>query len=680
MKGGILAYADSSLTAPLLADGHPVYIDLSQTYYHDGPPVGMTRTEYEYARHLCQAGLATPVVWHREKRSFVILTRESVQDGSFREPLPAVEKKDSTALFEKNAILLMCALQWWKDERYLDDILELVCERELVFAPLIADVMWYQFSFWLPPYMARYMVERASRLIEHAAVILTISECSLKDIASFCADRNLRLPPVRICSVGGDIMAGPMSAPPSYKQLLANAGYVLTVASFFPHKNHQLLFNLWEQLLTDHDPAEVPVLACVASKAGLSRECLDMAFRNPVIRRHIKILSGVSDPELNWLYDHCRFTVMPSIYEGWGLIASESLCRGKVCVASNGGAIPEVAHDFLDLIHPRDFFGWHKRISEYIFQPEMLKQREKEIAAFEPVSWKQASLQMHGNLRDIRTPAPFPPLAFDAAVFNFSVFAGRRYLGAGWNLAGTAALARGESATLRFAVSEAGISLLKMIWKRGSQSPIEVRINGRPFQILYPPESGECEPILVIPVGAGNDGQIKIEFLPFQREKPSARLDLTIQRMTLERADDSFAHMESVLEQLQSLCPDILPALRGLLIQRHDLQDLLAGPHAALRLLFWAWRYGVGEEQALGRHWQAILKTLRTFHSCRPAHSAAGGYTGLLEAIWQIRPDLHNFSRETAEGQAALVRWLRKFGAEEYNLHEILTGENVGRD
>ena len=56
---------------------------------------------------------------------------------------------------------------------------------------------------------------------------------------------------------------------------------------------------------------------------------------DPRVAGDFLTLSHVSDGELQWLYEHCLFTVFPSLYEGWGLPVAESLMNGKFVLASS---------------------------------------------------------------------------------------------------------------------------------------------------------------------------------------------------------------------------------------------------------------------------------------------------------------------------------------------------------
>jgi len=64
-------------------------------------------------------------------------------------------------------------------------------------------------------------------------------------------------------------------------------------------------------------------------------------------------IDAPTDEELAWLYGRARFTVFPSLAEGWGLPVGESLWFGKPCVASNAASMPEVGGPLCSYADPR---------------------------------------------------------------------------------------------------------------------------------------------------------------------------------------------------------------------------------------------------------------------------------------------------------------------------------------
>jgi glycosyltransferase involved in cell wall biosynthesis len=60
--------------------------------------------------------------------------------------------------------------------------------------------------------------------------------------------------------------------------------------------------------------------------------------------RPLRWLRHVSDETLSCEYRQCRFTIYPSLMEGFGLPIIESLLHGKPCICGGNGALGEVAH------------------------------------------------------------------------------------------------------------------------------------------------------------------------------------------------------------------------------------------------------------------------------------------------------------------------------------------------
>jgi len=63
------------------------------------------------------------------------------------------------------------------------------------------------------------------------------------------------------------------------------------------------------------------------------------------VGNRIRFVSGVSDEELNRLYNEAGIAVCPSVYEGFGFPAGEAMATGAPMVSSDGGSLPEVVGD-----------------------------------------------------------------------------------------------------------------------------------------------------------------------------------------------------------------------------------------------------------------------------------------------------------------------------------------------
>jgi len=66
----------------------------------------------------------------------------------------------------------------------------------------------------------------------------------------------------------------------------------------------------------------------------------------------IRFVGECDDVALGALYDRCSIFVLPSHYEGYGMVLAEALARGLPIVSTTGGAIPHTAPAAASLLVP----------------------------------------------------------------------------------------------------------------------------------------------------------------------------------------------------------------------------------------------------------------------------------------------------------------------------------------
>jgi glycosyltransferase involved in cell wall biosynthesis len=72
------------------------------------------------------------------------------------------------------------------------------------------------------------------------------------------------------------------------------------------------------------------------------------------LQARVHLLEKIIDDDLVALYNRAALTVVPSLYEGFGLTALEAMASGSPVVASNAGALPEVVGSAAILVDPTD--------------------------------------------------------------------------------------------------------------------------------------------------------------------------------------------------------------------------------------------------------------------------------------------------------------------------------------
>ena len=88
--------------------------------------------------------------------------------------------------------------------------------------------------------------------------------------------------------------------------------------------------------------------------------------RDPLVKDSILHLRTIGDRQLEWLFRHCRLTIYPSLYEGWGLPIAESLAHGKLCLESGSSAMPDVGGDRLESFSPFSADELLARLTPYL--------------------------------------------------------------------------------------------------------------------------------------------------------------------------------------------------------------------------------------------------------------------------------------------------------------------------
>ena len=100
------------------------------------------------------------------------------------------------------------------------------------------------------------------------------------------------------------------------------------------------------------------------------------------------VMEDPSDAELAALYAGCRFTVFPSLYEGWGLPVTESLAFGKPCLIADRTSLPEAGGALARRFDPDNLHDALAVIREVILDPEGLDRWEAQVRReFRPMPW-----------------------------------------------------------------------------------------------------------------------------------------------------------------------------------------------------------------------------------------------------------------------------------------------------
>jgi glycosyltransferase involved in cell wall biosynthesis len=225
----------------------------------------------------------------------------------------------------------------------------------------------------------------------HSDLLLCSSTSVLEDLDHLAKRSGNRTPP-RIAKVRfGDLPL--VDRDPSDNRILKDLGldhpYVAIVGTIEIRKNHALALRAWRELSRKYGDS-LPRLVFVGrwgwKVADLRAQLEETDYFNGLV----KVLPNLSDHELQAVYRGARFTLFPSLYEGWGLPVTESHAHGKVCVAANNSSIPEAAGGLAVLFEDDCRRSLIEAVEPLLFDDARLQELEERIARdFVPVPWSR---------------------------------------------------------------------------------------------------------------------------------------------------------------------------------------------------------------------------------------------------------------------------------------------------
>jgi len=171
-------------------------------------------------------------------------------------------------------------------------------------------------------------------LLSHFDLVICVSEASRDDLLQLWSEFGAAPTETVVETWPVDPISGEKNG--SSK---ASRPLIVCVGSFETRKNHLTLLRaanaLWEAKL-EFD------LELIGRSTGAFGGNVEAELRK-LRRRPVRWLKQVNDDVLSRAYQSCRFTVYPSLMEGFGLPIAESLLYGKPCVCGGNGALGEVA-------------------------------------------------------------------------------------------------------------------------------------------------------------------------------------------------------------------------------------------------------------------------------------------------------------------------------------------------
>jgi glycosyltransferase involved in cell wall biosynthesis len=245
-------------------------------------------------------------------------------------------------------------------------------------------------------------IDCVNSLVETCDGLLVNSRNTRKDLFTYLPQSAEREKDIHLVRLGDKFdFSGEQLSAPALANCLDEGAYILCVGTIQPRKNHLLLLAVWRRLVEVYGD-RCPTLVLVGKPGWHVGDLMYFLTQHPVLKDKVRLLEQVTDGELQWLYTRCWFSVYPSLYEGWGLPIAESLAAGKLCLASDASAMPEVAGPLVDYFSPHDSGELFRLISRYLDEPALLAAREEAIRReFAATSWAQTTQQFVAAIEEV---------------------------------------------------------------------------------------------------------------------------------------------------------------------------------------------------------------------------------------------------------------------------------------
>ncbi len=271
--------------------------------------------------------------------------------------------------------------------------------------PMVVSLHDVIVTYWpddLGDPFVRYARAVTPRVARDAAVILTVSEWSKRDICERygCDPAKVRL---SLNGLHPSVLAGaPAGAGDAARARCAEGRpYVFAIGAPLERKNTGRLIDAWALVRQQRpDWPHLLLVSGLGKHADRFRERADKAGAGA----HVRFLPYLSLDDLIATYAGAALTVYPSLVEGWGIPVLESLALGTPVVTSNTSAMPEAGGEHARYFDPTSTEAIAAAIVDGIerYAPAFAAMRAAAVARARTFTWTRTAGEVLQAYRDAR--------------------------------------------------------------------------------------------------------------------------------------------------------------------------------------------------------------------------------------------------------------------------------------
>jgi len=215
---------------------------------------------------------------------------------------------------------------------------------------------------------------------EWCDLLVCVSEYSARTAArGLDAEADVAHRPEIAVNPLGSFLRESLDRPAEPVASLAGCSFAVYCSTIEIRKNHITLLRVWQHLMPILGD-RLPTLVLCGRWGWMVEEVEQYLAEHPELATKVSFLSGISDPQLAWLYQNARFGVFPSLAEGWGLGAAECLDFGLPVLISDAPALAEATQGLMPVIPAVDLDGWTAAIERAATDDEWLASLRAVIA------------------------------------------------------------------------------------------------------------------------------------------------------------------------------------------------------------------------------------------------------------------------------------------------------------
>jgi len=395
--------------------------DLIGYYSHARLPTGIQRVQIEAITNALTApGRLVKICCFIDGRDdwlevpvgqFRAITELSVRSGDRNDPewVSALNRLHLTLVladpleFPTGAYLINLGTSWWLHNYFLY-VRAAQAKHGIRYIPFVHDFIPVMTPQHCVKGLTQDFISWAVGVFEHAACYLVNSEATKRDLLKVAAVLGHDVDPddVAVIRLDADFRKAEtrqLARSDLAKWGLDDGPYVLFVSTIESRKGHVVAMDAWLELIQRHGGRKTPRLVCVGKNGWLNDVVFQRLDQSDELASRVTILSYLSDEELSLLYRNCQFTIYPSLYEGWGLPITESLCYSKPVVAADSSSLPEAGGEFALYAEAGSPTQLANAVERMAYDAAFRAGWERKIAdGFQPRTWTDVAQQIDDEI------------------------------------------------------------------------------------------------------------------------------------------------------------------------------------------------------------------------------------------------------------------------------------------